>query len=40
VLATRDRLLAAVTWVKDGVMTVVAGPLDADEVLAVARSLR
>ncbi|HKY69193.1 MAG TPA: hypothetical protein VJM49_22575, partial [Acidimicrobiales bacterium] len=40
VFATRDRSLAAVTWVEDGVMTVVAGPLDADEVLAVAGSLR
>jgi hypothetical protein len=40
VFATRDRSLAAVTWVEDGVMTVVAGPLDTDEVLAVAGSLR
>jgi hypothetical protein len=39
VLATRDRSLAAVLWVKDGVVTVVAGTLDADEVLSVARSL-
>jgi hypothetical protein len=40
VLATRDRTVAAVVWVEDGEVTVVAGPLDADEVLAVARGLR
>ena len=40
VLATRDRSMAAVMWVKDGVVTVVAGALEADEVLSVARSLR
>ena len=40
VLATRDRSLAAVTWVQDGVVTVVAGTLDVDEVLSVARGLR
>ncbi|SDE86123.1 hypothetical protein SAMN05660485_01899 [Blastococcus fimeti] len=40
VLATRDRTLAAVVWVADGELTVVAGPLDSDEVLAVARGLR
>jgi len=40
VLVTHDRTLAAVTWVDDGVVTVVAGPLDADEVLSVARGLR
>ncbi|MBN1092007.1 hypothetical protein JKP75_05115 [Blastococcus sp. TML/M2B] len=40
VLTTRDRTLAAVVWVADGELTVVAGPLDADEVLAVARGLR
>ena len=40
VLVTRDRSLAAVMWVKDGVVTVVAGALDADEVLSVARGLR
>jgi hypothetical protein len=39
VLATRDRSLAAVVWVTDGVLTAVAGSLDADEVLAVARGL-
>jgi hypothetical protein len=40
VLTTPDRTLAATVWVQDGVVTVVAGALDADEVLAVARSLR
>ena len=40
VLRTRDRTLAAVVWVDDGVLTVVAGALDRDEVLAVARGLR
>jgi hypothetical protein len=40
VLVTRDRTAAAVVWVRDGVVTVVAGSLDADEVLSVARDLR
>ncbi len=40
VVATEDRTLAAVVWVEDGVVTAVAGALDADEVLAVARGLR
>ena len=40
VLTTRDRTLSAVLWVDDGVVTVVAGSLDADEVLTVARELR
>jgi hypothetical protein len=40
VLATRDRTLAAVVWVDDGVVTAVVGSLDTDEVLAVARGLR
>jgi hypothetical protein len=39
VLTTRDRTLAAVVWVDDGIVTVVAGSLDADEVLSVARDL-
>ena len=39
VLTTRDRTLAAVVWVDDGVVTVVAGALDDDEVLTVAREL-
>ena len=38
-LETRDRTMAAVVWVEDGVVTVVAGALDADEVLAVARDV-
>ena len=40
VLATRDRSLAAVVWVDGEVVTVVAGTLDEDEVLIVARGLR
>jgi hypothetical protein len=40
VLASRDRLLAAVVWVDDGVLTAVAGALDAGEVVAIARELR
>jgi hypothetical protein len=40
VLATRDRALAAVVWVDDGVVTAVAGSLDTDEVLSIARGLR
>jgi hypothetical protein len=39
-LATRDRSMAAVMWVDDGTVTVVAGALDTDEVLSVARGLR
>jgi hypothetical protein len=40
VLATRDKSMAAVVWVEDGEVTVVAGSLDTDEVLAVARGLK
>ena len=40
VLSTRDRTMAAVVWVDEGVVTVVAGSLDTDEVLSVARELR
>lgn len=40
VLASRDATMAAVAWVDDGVLTVVAGSLGADEVLSVARGLR
>jgi hypothetical protein len=40
VLAARDRTMAAVVWVDDGVVTAVIGALDADEVIAVARGLR
>jgi hypothetical protein len=39
-LTTRDRSAAAVVWVEDGVLTLVAGSLDADEVLSVAGGLR
>jgi hypothetical protein len=40
VLTARDRTMAAVVWVEDGVVTVVAGSPDADELLTVARELR
>ncbi|CAA9329300.1 MAG: FIG00684152: hypothetical protein [uncultured Frankineae bacterium] len=40
VLTTRDRALAAVVWVDDGRLTVVAGSLDDSEVLTIARDLR
>ena len=40
VLTSRDGLFAAVVWVRDGVMTGVAGTLSPDEVLSVARGLR
>ena len=39
-LTTRDRTMAAVLWVDDGVVTAVAGSLDDDEVLSIARDLR
>ncbi len=40
VLTSRDGALAGVIWVKDGVVTAVAGSLGEDEVLDVARELR
>ncbi|MDW5328437.1 hypothetical protein [Plantactinospora sp. KLBMP9567] len=40
VLSTRGGTLAAVFWVKDGVLNAVAGSLGTDEVLSVARGLR
>jgi hypothetical protein len=40
VLAARDKTMAAVVWVDDGAVNVVAGSLDTDEVLAVARGLK
>jgi hypothetical protein len=40
VLTTRDGTAAAVVWVEDGIVTVVGGTLDVDEVLSVARGLR
>jgi hypothetical protein len=39
-LVSRDRALAGVVWVADGHVTVVAGSLDDDEVLTIARELR
>jgi hypothetical protein len=36
----RDKTMAALVWVKDGMVTVVAGSLDGDEVLTIARELR
>ena len=39
-LATHDRALAALVWVDQGEVTVVAGSLDADELLVIARDLR
>lgn len=39
VLTTGDRTMSAVVWVHQGTVTVVAGSVDADEVLTVARSL-
>lgn len=39
VLSVRDGSMAAVVWVKDGVLTGVGGVLGADEVLTVARGL-
>ena len=40
VLVARDRTVAAVVWVEDGLVTVVAGSPDDDELLTVARELR
>jgi anti-sigma factor RsiW len=39
-LTSSDGVLSAVLWVRDGVVTAVAGSLSADEVLTVARGLR
>jgi hypothetical protein len=39
-LRSRDKAMAAVVWVKEGVVTVVAGSLNSSEVLTVARELR
>ena len=38
-LSTRDRTIAGVVWVDNGVVTAVAGSLSADELLSVARGL-
>jgi hypothetical protein len=40
VLTARDRTMAAVVWVDDGIVTAVAGSLDTDELLPIARELR
>ncbi len=40
VLVARDRTVAGVVWVEAGVVTAVAGALDADEVLSIAGDLR
>lgn len=39
VLEVPEVSMAAVVWVEDGIATVVGGPLDTDELLAVARDL-
>lgn len=39
VLEARDRTMAALVWVDDDMLTVVAGSLDADEVLSIAGGL-
>lgn len=39
-ITARDGSMAAVVWTQDGVLTAVAGTLDVDELLAVARGLR
>jgi len=39
-METRDGTAAGVVWVDDGVVTVVAGSLDGDEVVSIARDLR
>jgi hypothetical protein len=40
VVTSRDRTIAGVVWVNDGVVNAVAGSLSSDEVLSVARGLR
>jgi hypothetical protein len=40
VFASSDGALAGVVWVSDGVVTLVAGTVSADEALSVARELR
>jgi hypothetical protein len=40
VLTARDGTMAAVVWVRDGILNAVAGSLSADEVLTVAREAR
>lgn len=40
VLVTRDGSTSAVVWVTEGVLTVVGGTVEADEVVSLARGLR
>lgn len=40
VLTSQDGSITALIWVEDGMVNVVAGSVDTDEVLAVARGLR
>jgi hypothetical protein len=40
VLEARNQALAAVVWVDGGVVTLVGGSLDADEVLDLAGNLQ
>ena len=40
VLSSRDGVMAGVVWVADGKVTAVAGSMNADEALSVARDLR
>jgi hypothetical protein len=39
VVESKDRTMAGVVWVRDGVMDVVLGPLSREDVLAVARGV-
>ena len=39
ILTSRDQSVAGVVWLDGGVVTIVAGPLDAQEVLSVADGL-
>jgi hypothetical protein len=39
VISARDRTMAAVVWVRDGVLTAVGGALDVDEVIEIAGAL-
>jgi len=39
-LSSRDGSMAAVVWVKDGIVTAVAGALSGSEVVSIAQDLR
>jgi hypothetical protein len=39
-VALRDGSAAAVVWIKDGLLTAIAGSVDVDDVTGVARGLR